>query len=314
MAELSMSEFMEVVDRAPLVSIDLVLRDANGQVLLGRRRNAPACGTWFFPGGRIKKGQSLGKAFSRICRSEADLKASLEEARFLGVYDHWYPNDNAAGLPGIDTQYVALAFELVNVPPDTRLAPDQHDAYRWWDLRSALACPDVHENTRRMLDDVSERAGTQGSDIELAQYDLVAQRRNTTNALLWQSPGLSLTAQAFLFLIALDANAETASRAVAAGLALVVALASVQLLLKHRAYEGDDAEWLSQFERRHRYQGFVNVSRKRDLPAKPSDSWVVEQGRTLVHFIVMRPASVVWLGLLLLFGAAAIYVLIDVLA
>ena len=41
---LPLSEFLEVVIRAPLVSIDLIVRDAAGRVLLGLRRNAPARG------------------------------------------------------------------------------------------------------------------------------------------------------------------------------------------------------------------------------------------------------------------------------
>ena len=67
---LGREEFLEVVDRAPLVSIDLAVRDAKGRVLLGKRTNEPAKGCWFVPGGRIHKNERLDAAFRRICLDE----------------------------------------------------------------------------------------------------------------------------------------------------------------------------------------------------------------------------------------------------
>jgi len=57
--KLSKQDFMEVIERTPLVSIDLVIRDSKNRILLGRRKNEPAKGKWFVPGSRICKGESL---------------------------------------------------------------------------------------------------------------------------------------------------------------------------------------------------------------------------------------------------------------
>jgi colanic acid biosynthesis protein WcaH len=38
-------DFLEVIERTPLVSIDLVVRDEAGRVLLGRRTREPAKST-----------------------------------------------------------------------------------------------------------------------------------------------------------------------------------------------------------------------------------------------------------------------------
>ena len=163
-----------------------------------------------------------------------------------------------------------------------------------------------------MLEDLVEYPAAQCANVEIAQYELVAQRRDTTNALLWQSPGLSLTAQAFLFVIALGTGAAS-SRAIAAALALIVALASAQLLMKHRAFETADAEWLSQFEQRHRYQAFWNINAKRRLVPKSAKHWWGKACRRAGFLIVVQPASIIWFVLLLLFGAAAALVLLNVL-
>ncbi len=44
--------FKTIIDTTPLVSIDLLLRNAQGQILVGKRVNRPAQGFWFVPGGR----------------------------------------------------------------------------------------------------------------------------------------------------------------------------------------------------------------------------------------------------------------------
>jgi|SRR5690242_5862865 len=73
--------------------------------------------------------------------------------------------------------------------------------------------------------------------ISNEQYNLLANRRQAFDALLWQTPVLSLTAQAFLFTIALSDGNTVVARAISAMLALIVALASLQLMAKHRYHE-----------------------------------------------------------------------------
>jgi colanic acid biosynthesis protein WcaH len=139
-------QFLEVVARAPLVSIDLVVRDGAGRVLLGLRRNAPARGWWFVPGGAIRKNETLDIAFGRICRNELGRELRRNDSRLLGVYEHFYP-ENADDRPGFGTHYVVLGHELslgeAPSPP-----PDQHSVYRWLEPAELLNTADVHENTK----------------------------------------------------------------------------------------------------------------------------------------------------------------------
>lgn len=76
-------QFMRVLATAPLVSIDLVIRDSKGRILLGRRTNEPAKGKWFVPGGCIQKGETLEQAFERICLDEINERHARSEARFV---------------------------------------------------------------------------------------------------------------------------------------------------------------------------------------------------------------------------------------
>ena len=59
---LARDDFAQVLRHTPLVSIDLIVRDRDRRVLLGVRVNRPAQGSWFVPGGRIYKYESLDAA------------------------------------------------------------------------------------------------------------------------------------------------------------------------------------------------------------------------------------------------------------
>jgi colanic acid biosynthesis protein WcaH len=146
MAFLPPEVFSVVVRSTPLVSIDLLVRDAEGRLLVGRRRNQPARGCWFVPGGRIGKDERLADAFARITGDELGVSLRREHSRFVGVFEHFYP-ENALEAPGFGTHYVVLAHELVRMTLTT-LPAAQHAAYRWLGNAALLADPEVHENTK----------------------------------------------------------------------------------------------------------------------------------------------------------------------
>lgn len=144
---LSKQHWLEVVQRAPLVSIDLIVRDPQGRVLAGLRTNEPARGTWFVPGGVIRKNETLDQAFARLMRVELGQVARRSEARFVGVYEHHY-DTNFALEPGIATHYVVLAHEL-QLPPLSGSAPlEQHRELRYFTVDELLAHEKVHDNTK----------------------------------------------------------------------------------------------------------------------------------------------------------------------
>jgi colanic acid biosynthesis protein WcaH len=133
--QLPREAFATVVASAPLVSIDLLVADGRGRLLVGRRVNEPARGTWFVPGGRIaKQDGDLSTALSAIVAEELGAPNELrwDPARLAGAYTHRYPT-NALGLDGVDTLYVVLAYRLLpgDVELDESRFSDQHDAYRW---------------------------------------------------------------------------------------------------------------------------------------------------------------------------------------
>ena len=56
---LPLSTFKTVIASTPLISIDLVIKNNTGRILLGKRTNRPAQGFWFVPGGRVLKDEPV---------------------------------------------------------------------------------------------------------------------------------------------------------------------------------------------------------------------------------------------------------------
>ena len=141
------SEFIHILDKTPLVSIDLIVRNLQQQILLGLRNNRPAQNTWFVPGGRILKDETLDAAFARIAHKELGLALDRKYAAFMGVYEHFY-RDNFAGVEGVTTHYVVLAHAITLDASQEIRADDQHARLEWMCEEEILANDQVHQNTR----------------------------------------------------------------------------------------------------------------------------------------------------------------------
>jgi colanic acid biosynthesis protein WcaH len=122
--------FEHIVRGAPLCSIDIVIRDPQGAVMLGLRKNNPAKGFYFVPGGRIRKDETLAVAFQRILANETSIELGFSEAFFIGVFEHFYET-NWKGLSGFGTHYVCLAYEVRLPARIDAILDTQHSEIVW---------------------------------------------------------------------------------------------------------------------------------------------------------------------------------------
>ncbi|HOX58898.1 MAG TPA: GDP-mannose mannosyl hydrolase [Candidatus Paceibacterota bacterium] len=144
---LAPEDFDHIVRLTPLAAIDLIVRTPDQRILVGRRRNEPAKGSFFVLGGRITKNETLAAAFARISLAELGVEKRIEHARFLGVYEHIYATNNHE-LAGFGTHYLVLAYELICPDRDLLLPLDQHGEYVWLTVPELLRHPEVHANTK----------------------------------------------------------------------------------------------------------------------------------------------------------------------
>ncbi|HAT2422693.1 TPA: GDP-mannose mannosyl hydrolase, partial [Citrobacter freundii] len=83
---LDYEDLVMVVRSAPLISIDLIIENEDGEFLLGKRCNRPAQGYWFVPGGRIYKDETFKEAFSRITEKEIGVNLDIKLGTFYGIW------------------------------------------------------------------------------------------------------------------------------------------------------------------------------------------------------------------------------------
>ena len=134
--------FKTVVDSAPLISIDILIKKGN-KILLGKRINKPAQGYFFSIGGRINKNETIDNALARVALNELniDLKSTPE---FIGVFEHFY---NDSMYENVSTHYVNLAYEY-EVEEIPNLPTEQHSEYQWFSIDALLESKQVHKYTK----------------------------------------------------------------------------------------------------------------------------------------------------------------------
>ena len=141
-------------------------------------------------------------------------------------------------------------------------------------------------------------------------YQALASRRLQWDGLLWQTPVLALTGEAFLFSIALGAGISHFSRIVSSILALLVAGASLHTLASHRLAELTDSEMLRNFEAASQVQQVHGVSwrdaRDEVIDRERSSSSFTD--RVVARFRRLR-SIVVWFWTIAAIGLVALIVL-----
>ncbi|MDC1307037.1 GDP-mannose mannosyl hydrolase [Pseudomonadales bacterium] len=138
--------FKLVVESTPLVAIDFVVRAPDGKILLGKRNNRPAQGSWFVPGGRILKDEPVKLTFSRLLDDELGLRPEDVKVNPLGLYQHFYP-DNFS-VENFSTHYVVMAYEIQVQDKPCNLPDKQHSDYKWFEQDSLLESREVHQYTK----------------------------------------------------------------------------------------------------------------------------------------------------------------------
>lgn len=129
----------------PEACVEVVV-EHDGGVVLARRTNEPARGEWFWPGGRLYKGEGLEDGARRVAREELGLPVEVRE--LLGARSHFWDRSSVAGVEERHTVNLVYRVEPADADP-TIVLDDQHDAHRV--LREPE--PGLHEYVRAYVED-----------------------------------------------------------------------------------------------------------------------------------------------------------------
>jgi hypothetical protein len=137
----------------------------------------------------------------------------------------------------------------------------------------------------------------------LASYQVIASRRLGYDTLMWQTPMLGLTAQAFLFSSALTPSESRTARLIAMCLALATSIISMQLMSKHRHHELADSLLLERFEMEHKLVALHARPDHRDVSLHVRRPWYIRLSSYRV-----------WMAGLSLFAIAAAAIIVITIA
>lgn len=147
MSQISPELYKKIHAAMPIPCIDAVICHEN-KVLLCIRTNKPAQGLWWFPGGRVLKGELLIDAVKRKVQEETGLEAS--DIKMLGTEETLFP-DGPFGEP---THTINVVFRVnLSIPQDATIADGQHVKMCWFtDLPKDLH-PYIQKYAERALEE-----------------------------------------------------------------------------------------------------------------------------------------------------------------
>lgn len=144
---LSNKEFKKLIQLGSLFTLDLIVQNSKGKILLGLRKNEPAKGFWFVPGGRTFKSENLDEALKRISKDELGIEITKDKVTPIGIYEHHYEK-NFFNEPLFTTHYIVLALKIKADINLSSLTEHQHNDYKFVSKEELVNSPDVHQFTK----------------------------------------------------------------------------------------------------------------------------------------------------------------------
>eukprot|EP01064_Diplonema_japonicum_P039047 TRINITY_DN9693_c0_g1_i1.p1 TRINITY_DN9693_c0_g1~~TRINITY_DN9693_c0_g1_i1.p1 ORF type:complete len:224 (+),score=45.06 TRINITY_DN9693_c0_g1_i1:63-734(+) len=119
----------EVVRRLPVVCVDVVIQNKQGEVLTVHRGMEPVKGYWWWPGGRMFKGETFFTAALRKAKQETNLTCT--PVRLLGIYNTLFPTSSWDNPTTKGTQTIN-AVVLCTLPTDASVKLDSTSSEHRW--------------------------------------------------------------------------------------------------------------------------------------------------------------------------------------
>ena len=154
---LKTEQFQLALRLVPLVSIDLCILSPEDDILLGLRKNRPAKGYWFTPGGRVRKGETLASAVARIFLDELGLGIDhFPVGKLMGVWDHLF--SESVFKDNEPTHYVNIPY-LYKIDSGNRhkinqclSCSGQHSRWSWVSLNSEKSNLPIHHYAYKYIE------------------------------------------------------------------------------------------------------------------------------------------------------------------
>ena len=118
--------YRKIHSSVPVACVDIVVDDGRGNFLLVKRKNKPEKGIWWFPGGRVLRGEKLEETALRKLRQEAGLRGKV--VKLLGVWGYFSRIGYFSGIPA---HTIAIVYH-VKVKPTKKVIIDWQSSDSKW--------------------------------------------------------------------------------------------------------------------------------------------------------------------------------------
>ena len=117
--------YFRILDSVPIACVDIAVV-ARGGVLLVKRKDAPARGEWWVPGGRVLKGEMMRETAARKAREEIGIECHV--GPIIHTAETIFPD----GPNGIAVHSINSCFFAYPVQPNASPRLDDHHAEWQW--------------------------------------------------------------------------------------------------------------------------------------------------------------------------------------
>jgi colanic acid biosynthesis protein WcaH len=117
--------YLQILANVPIACVDIAIV-SHGSVLMVKRKDAPARGQWWLPGGRVLKGEMMREAAIRKAREEVGIACNV--GPIIHTAETIFP-DGPAGIP---VHSINSCFFMYPASDQVEPRLDGHHAgYKW---------------------------------------------------------------------------------------------------------------------------------------------------------------------------------------
>jgi len=127
----------------PIPAIEAIIINSKNEILVLKRNNPPAKGEWWFPGGRIRRGETFLQTLTREVKEETGLDVKV--LGLVGVYERIFP----------ERHDIPIVF-LCRCRDDQKVVLNsEHSDYKFLSAKEAV--DKSHQMLKELLTDVVEK-------------------------------------------------------------------------------------------------------------------------------------------------------------
>lgn len=132
--------YNQILKLIPISSVEAIIAKDN-KLLLLKRNNDPAKGEWWFPGGRIRKGESFEATLTREVKEETGLDVIASD--FINVYSRIFH----------ERHDITIVY-LCTCNGDDIILNNEHSQYRYF---SSFSEDSIHPYLIQVIKDLTEK-------------------------------------------------------------------------------------------------------------------------------------------------------------